>query len=44
MTTNLKISLLSLLPLLATNSHANEFECSGVGFRIGFDAENRVNV
>lgn len=44
MTTNLKISLLSLLPLLATNSHANEFEWSGVGFRIGFDAENRVNV
>ncbi|MFO8026779.1 MAG: acyloxyacyl hydrolase [Opitutales bacterium] len=44
MTTNLKLSLLSLLPLLAINSHASEFEWSDLGLRVGIDAENRVNM
>lgn len=44
MFTNLRILLISLLPLTALNSHAGEFEWSDLGLRVGFDAENRVDV
>lgn len=44
MSTNLKLFLISLLPLLAVNSHASEFEWPDIGLRVGFDAENRVDL
>ncbi|PXA04480.1 hypothetical protein DDZ13_04705 [Coraliomargarita sinensis] len=44
MSTKSKLYLLCALPLLAVSAHAGEFEWSDLALRVGFDAENRVDV
>lgn len=44
MTTNLKLFLVSCLPLLAVTSYAEDFEWAHFGLRAGVDAESDVSI